>query len=684
MRLLLELIIAGSVILSLLFYLVYKFIDHKSQSHSQSKISSLLPKENLFKKRYTSIFQKSYVVAFRIPFLSSYIKKIRLRLEATNTYDEYSIRKETMKITLITLGVSFLVLIAASMVYFNVVFLFLVFLAVLFINGILIDTFVHRMEDRLLKQLKEFLGDVRHFYQQSKMVDEAVYQASLLAKFEAKLQADHIYEILTSTNPTGQLRQYESVAPNRFLKAIASIAVLVQEKGDIKKEDGSVFLNGLSGLTQEINFEILRRDKLSYVLKGLSVVAVLPVFFTFPLRSWAITYFPSMTSFYDSRLGVISQILLYLIIFVSYSLIRKMREINETKYSFKKKNKSWLERIYRIKPVQFLIDRITPSYYQKQYFKMTILIQKANSPLKIEWLYLQRTLVGIGCFLIVLSFFLFSHYSAADKAINSVESTRMLGKLTENEKEQSLEVSKFDRSAINHFKEVKSYSNESVAQYLSQKLNADKNSKEVIVATSRITQKLQMIENAYLKWWEFLIVIAMSIFSYHFPVVLLKFQAFLRTKDMEDEVNQFYTIINVISEFGSVSVENVLEWMERFSVIFKEPLNTCLLNYDSGAEKALYDLKEEVTFVPFGRIVDRLHLATTRITIKEAFDDIDLEKQFYIEQRNRQNEKVINEKAWWGQLLGLAPVYCLMFLYLVIPMIYISVTQTADLMNQFN
>ncbi|MFD6903504.1 hypothetical protein, partial [Streptomyces diastaticus] len=101
-----------------------------------------------------------------------------------------------------------------------------------------------------------------------------------------------------------------------------------------------------------------------------------------------------------------------------------------------------------------------------------------------------------------------------------------------------------------------------------------------------------------------------------------------------------------------------------------------------GQEEALDQLKQDVSFVPFSRVVDRLKLAVTKVSIKAVFDDIDIEKQFYIEQRNKHNEYVLNEKAWWGQVIGFTPLYTLLFLYLIIPMLYISTSQTTDIMNQ--
>ncbi|MFD5853171.1 hypothetical protein ACFWGC_23755 [Cytobacillus pseudoceanisediminis] len=679
---LIELVLAASVIGCLALFILYKILDRKKPEQSQDTVSSLLPKQKKLREKYTSFSQKSYLYAEQIPLLRGYLRRIRFRVESVNQYDEYMLRHEVMKIIFISLGVSALTILVFTLLNPSLFFIFMVLLAVLFVNGIIIDVFINRLEDRLLRQLKDFLEDVRHHFHQTKMVDEAIYEAVQLASYESKLQGLRIYSIVTSHTPKEKLREYESVAPNRFLKAIANISVLVQEKGDVVNERGSAYLNGLSGLMKEINYEIIRRDRLSYVLKGLSLVAIAPIFFTLPIRNWAITYFPSMESFYDSRVGLVSQVVLYASILIAYMLIRKMREVSEAKYVSRNKRWKWEENLYKNKGIRFFVDLFLPGPYQKKHFTTELLLKKANSPLKMEWLYLHRLLLAVSMTTFFIGFFLISHYLTIQHTLYKPTTGFAMGKMTQEELKKAEDVTEFDRKVYMHFKEVKETDYKDVVAYVSEELGMQEHDKKVLDTATRALNKIHTVETAYLKWWEVVIAALIGWMSYHFPIVLLHFQAFIRKMDMEDEINQYYTIIDIVSQFESISVANVLEWMERFSVTFKEPLRTCLLNFDSGQEEALDQLKQDVSFVPFSRVVDRLKLAVTKVSIKAVFDDIDIEKQFYIEQRNKHNEYVLNEKAWWGQVIGFTPLYTLLFLYLIIPMLYISTSQTTDIMNQ--
>ena len=62
--------------------------------------------------------------------------------------------------------------------------------------------------------------------------------------------------------------------------------------------------------------------------------------------------------------------------------------------------------------------------------------------------------------------------------------------------------------------------------------------------------------------------------AYMFPNILLIFQKKMREIEMEDEVMQFQTIILMLMKIERVNVEMILEWIERYSNIFRVPIST--------------------------------------------------------------------------------------------------------------
>ena len=47
-----------------------------------------------------------------------------------------------------------------------------------------------------------------------------------------------------------------------------------------------------------------------------------------------------------------------------------------------------------------------------------------------------------------------------------------------------------------------------------------------------------------------------------------------------------------------VNVEMILEWLERYSNIFKAPLSKCINNYEAGAWEALEEMNDEISITP--------------------------------------------------------------------------------------
>ena len=121
-----------------------------------------------------------------------------------------------------------------------------------------------------------------------------------------------------------------------------------------------------------------------------------------------------------------------------------------------------------------------------------------------------------------------------------------------------------------------------------------------------------------------------------------------------------------------VNVEIILEWLERYANIFKEPITKCVNNYESGAWEALEQLKNDVTFPLFIRIVESLQAAVEKIPIRQAFDELDSERDYYQEKRKQSNERLISRKALIGKVIGFAPMICLFVGYLIIPLIVIG------------
>ena len=758
--------------MALSFFVIFAIIviifmvRRKRMSHDQSAVlQRMMATEG--SKTFDAFYQKMYNKLVEIPFINRYIYKIRRRLELINNDDEYMIRRDTAKIGLKNIFLALLFSIILAWINRNDLFMIIVSLiGVLIVIENMTERGVNRVENKLLVQQLDFLSEVRHAYHTSNMVDEAIYDASLLEEYELTTQINKIYEILNSADPEIELEKYYDVAPNRFLKVFAGVSYLTKEFGDRKVDGTSLYLKDLNNITQELQMEVLKRDKLDYLFKSLTYIAVLPILAIKPLASWAMNSFNATVDFYDGKLGFLMQILLLVTIFLSYALLTRIKDNDaKPKAVYTSNADKWQERVYRLPVMERIIDGLMPSITSSKYANIKNLLQETASSLKIEWLYVNRVVCSLVGFAAAIVVIMQMHKLAITQVMYSATNENAaLGQMSESDTLKANGTTAFDRFFINVFlndnklldavrtkpqdkaiqiitdemirlsetpldneladkyakrvyKELKNpaetrkteiqyaiieskielpregFSNALTEAILNNVKQQDSNVitraiiKKALIqvynvpltveqassAAERIYGKLVILTSEVFSWYELAIAIFIGWFMYYGPIFLLKFQKRMRYMEMEDEVMQFQTIILMLMYIERVSVEYMLEWLARFSNIFKEPLTKCLNNYEAGAYEALEELKDDAPFKPFVRIVESLQAAVENVKITDAFDELESERNFFQEKRKESNERLINRKAKIGKVLGFAPMVILFVGYLILPLMIASI-----------
>ncbi|MHA0855272.1 hypothetical protein [Paenibacillus sp. CMAA1364] len=686
-------IFISSIFLSAVLYMIVTCINRRANSNGTSQ--AIKSYEDLvgsnksnWRRKFDYIMQDSYLAYYRIPFLRTYVLSIRRRLQAIHSYDEIRMRRETMKIVFSTFGIISVTVLLLMTLHQDVTYIFMLLLGAVIVNGMLIDTFIHKVEDRLLIQLRDLNKDIRYHYHQYGMIEEALIEAADASNSEASLHARKVYQIIKDDDelPEDKLEKYYHTAPNRFLKSFAGLSYLVKEFGDKEMDGGSLYLINLNRLNEEINLEILKRSKLNYLLSGLSVIAIAPVLFTKPIQLWAGKMFPAMQEFYSSKLGFIIQMICFAIVLLSYILIKKMKDQQDGTYVVVERKRPWERLVLRIPFVDWFVFRVTPTKRSPQHFKIGRLLKDANAGYPMNWHMLHRLILCIVLTIGMLTSFITMHAITVKNVMEApTTSGTLFGRMSDKDLQQAQSITDFDRNMMVQLKGVpKDQIQNRIVREMTSIESVSSDVTLLNTSVVRILSKIHKIESEYLKWWEVLICIWMGWIGYQIPYWILCFQKRMRAMDMQNEVDQFHTIIAMLSEIDRVSVEIILEWMERFASIFKQPLHTCVINYESGANAALSKLMNDAPYIPLVRTIERLQLAVERIPIKLAFDDLESERNYNYEQRKQNYERTLESKANWGRMIGFSPMYAVIFLYLVIPLIYVSINQMGIYYEQIN
>ena len=677
----------GVIALFAMIVVAYLILRNKMGKSEYQKIRKLRQGTESSKFSTEILYQKLYITYSKIPYIKTYINKLRRRLEIIDVDDEYATRRDSAKILTKVLAVV-IPLISASIIITksNYLLMSIILIFELFMIDAFIDRSVDSMDNNLLKEQLDFFAEIRHAYHEFNMVEEALYQISQDDEKAISRQGEKIYEVLIANDPETELEKYYDIAPNPYLKEFAGISYLTKEFGDRKVDKASLYLKNVNNITEEMQIEILKRDKIDYVFQSLSIISIVPVLFLEPLKKWCIGNFSFTEAFYRGKPGMIVQILIILLTVICYVLLRRVKNNGSTDRQTVNQENPWQAKVYKNPIGKKIVDMFIPKKGTKEYIKIQKLLKDSASKLKMEWFYVNRLTIAIVTFAVTLFLMTQLHYVAV-KWVYEEPTTEynLLGGLTDREMKTAMQITESDNKYLDKFRgNLKTTKQDIEKEVRKDDDYKDAKEKEIENAVNRIYGKLQQVNSEYVQWFEFLLSFVFMTIGYIFPVWMLYFQYKMRLMEMEDEVMQFQTIILMLMRIERVNVEIILEWLERYSDIFREPISRCVNNYESGAWEALEVLRNETNYPLFIRIVESLQAAVEKIPIIDAFDELDSERDYYQEKRKESNQRLIARKARIGKLIGFAPMVVMFVGYLIIPLVYIGLTSMSNSMSSMS
>ena len=629
------------------------------------------------------MYQKLYITYSKIPFIKNYILKLRRRLEIINVDDEYATRRDSAKILsktlLILIPIMTLSIIFAHTNYLllSIILIFEIFMVDSFIDGM-----VDKIDNTLLKEQLDFFAEIRHAYHEYNMVEEAIYQITQDDEKNISKQGEKIYEVLIANDPEMELEKYYDIAPNPYLKEFAGVSYLTKEFGDRKVDKSSLYLKNVNNITEEMQIEILKRDKIDYVFQSLSIISIVPVLGLEPLKNWSIANFSFTQNFYCGKGGMLVQILVILLTVICYLLLRKIKNNGSTDKSTQNTQNPWQAKVYKNPIGKRIVDLFIPKKGTKDYLKVQKLLKDSASKLKMEWLYVNRIVIGLVTFIVSIFLFVELHATAVNWIYTEPTTDYdIMGGVTGAELEEAKALTESDNKFLDMFRGNTETTVDDIRKAMTRSDDyKDSTDDELDTASQRVFEKLQKVNKEYLGWFEVLLSVVFMIVAYMSPIWIMYFQLKMRQMEMEDEVMQFQTIILMLMRIERVNVEIILEWLERYANIFKEPISRCVNNYEAGAWEALEVLKNETNYQQFIRIVESLQAAVEKIPIRDAFDELDSERDYYQAKRRESNDRLIARKARIGKVIGFAPMVVMFVGYLIVPLVFIGLTSMTSSM----
>ena len=622
------------------------------------------------RKNYLNLCTKFFRVT---PGLKTLYKKTSKRISMIYPADHLSITKRSTVIMLRSLLIAGLIML--FIIVFNIVsgFDIIYLLTGLAITIILFNEYINgqceKKEFELLKQFGEFLSDVRHNYHTVPIPDQAVYDTIDHVPDEIALHAAKFHEVLSSTNPQIAASNYADMSPNRFFTTFVAIGSSVMEFGTDKENDS--FLKNLEYLKEEVDIELLKKEENDHRFSGLMFVSLIPIFFLKPVEWWVSSIIPELSSWYEGLPGTVIAICMIPITILCYQLLNYLKhgrsdEIKEHKV---------LEAISNFPIISQLLNKeINRNYTKNQRIGDTLkLIGDSLTP---KQFIVKRLLYGIITILLVNALFITSDIRERSTVLKDFTSAFENSIVPNKEYRETMTL--VAKELVLTYKDNRNLSKEDITEAVLSSSDITNPTYAEMIA-DLVLNKINQYRNIYYKYQFLIISLLAGIMGYNFPYIILNYRKKVLSQSMADEVNQFHTLILILMNQEGITIDIILDWMERFAYCFKASIQECSIALERGEQDAILDMKLKETYPAFRRYCDKL-LSVDAVGVKEAFDEIDTDRAYYIQKRTLDNKKIMDNKSAIAKMVCFIPLLYIIFLQLILPFTKYFISM-MDVMN---
>lgn len=608
-------------------------------------------------------------VFLNIPYLRRIYQKALVRARVLYPSDSATVGYEVTKLmgksiiwSLIVFFVMFLM--AKGDIFYILSGLFIA--AILFKNAL--NKRFEKAEHTLLVQFSEVIFSLISTYRESHgHLDDAIYGMLDDLPQLVSLHLSNIYDIIVSPNPEEKAEQYTDYAPNRYLLSFISLAVPVKVYGDKTLADGNTaFLKGLMNLKKSLNEEILKRENIDFAFSSLTAISVAAVFAMKPLEWFFLTFMPQTEPFFKGTFGIASMTVVFLVSYLCYSMILSLKTNRQNEII----DTNLWSKLAAVPAVSRILNQQVNRHY-------TVCMRKeqqmraVGDQTGVKAFLVKSAACAAAAFLVSNVLFLYSNMRSAENALN--RPSDHLETVIVPSEEYIKEMQDVSIRLASLHKDDKALDHASLAQEVrdgSMLLRADDH---VLPVTKSIEEQVEKYQSVYFKWYYELIASALAALAFFIPGAFLSFQNKQIQIIKEDEVNGFNLLALIFMDMDGTQVSTVLEWMERFSYSYKTAISECIVNLEMGEQRALQKLYEYDTMFEFRKFVKAL-MTVDDIGFANAFTDIQIQQDYYNEKRKLDNQKLIKQKSATASRIAFAPVYMVMLLYIIIPMLLFAAT----------
>lgn len=607
----------------------------------------------------------SFVRLFKYPPLNKIYAKLHARVVLYYPADDFSVDKEVSNLLRkgllrFILGFALTLLLGRGDVLLTCAGVLICLVA----SNSIINKKLDEQEEIVMNQFKDALDKVKHNYRDVPIVEVAILKALDDLPYEISLHFKTIYDIIVSPDMKYETDKYIASSPNKFFTEFLSICASIKENGDKVLPNGNrIFYEDTNHLKDDVNTYLLEKEKKKNAFKGLTTIALVPVVAVKPFELWAKARMPELGQYYNGIYGIVAMILIFASAYITYKIIDLLKgddiivEHGDNAYS---------RILDTVKPVDDFIANIINSNYLK-YEKINDNMQAMGDYSGVRVYVLKKITYFIGAVLLTIGILFMSDVTQKAEYLHDFSSGFTESVVpSESYRQLMQDTAKTyanDRKFFTHTKanaDVDTLTNDIVT-------NTDiRNEAYAREVAEYVTQRMDKYYGTYFKFWYIFIALIVGLIVCHIPDLFMAVKRNVIESRKADEIMQFQSLMLVLMHMSGMTVEGILEWMERFSFCFREDIAECRINLGQGDKYALKKMQDQTTYEPYANFIDNL-LAIDKCGVADAFSEIEIDKQFSKDKRMEEMNTRLENNSNTAGFISFFPFATTIVLYLLVP-----------------
>lgn len=677
------LIIAYIVVLVLAIpaVLIYKKMQGRPDAEKKAAIEK---RRELLYKIYTST-----------PFLKIYTKKVYHSIRKIAASGEHETRVYTVNCVNKALLFSFVVVILGTLILENPISI-----AICYVGAFNMLTHVLRMETnrlnrKLLYNFAPWVGLLREEYLRTDNIVESFTSAETpdcLQTSSARIQA-----ILESSNADYELNRFIQETQCSYIRTLAMAAVKVHDNGDdndIDKTQESVFVKALKYIEEDAYNELERlqyldakfsNDGLLGAIGGLPTLCLCPMLLCTLIPMVMLSIMSMLQAWYGGLIAQIANVAICAVCVIAFTSASRLMSHEGVPLDDRK---LWVTRLLKIKPIAKICHYAAPKRDKKH--QLERILNDASSTRTVLDMSCERLVMGILAFVLCL---VACFFATSYQAIYFAKTTKSFSLMANDDTSMytTEEILAVDNEFIAMLQEksgghrerkaIDILNDDQTAAFIKNRFT-ELGDVQISDQVMRLRKKYDNINGAYFKWWMTLICIGAGVIGFMYPERDLKKNRLAQVRIEErDDFMQLQTLCTILAS-ADCDVMETLDEMSKLSRLYKRRLLTCYLNYATNPEKELARLSNRVKIGNFKHLCKKISLAIDQLSLKEAFEGMDIERKHILEERKTENQQNTNNKREKANVLLKASMGMLLINTLLAPILVVGVTSLVEMLGQ--